>query len=160
VLRLLEPGGHLGVPVLPVLAALDEQSLADVEEAEELLAAVGAEAGDEAVVADGGGELLLDLAVFRLGLPELAQLFAGLLLRLFSPYHLPPHGPPPPPRPWARSQSRRQHPSTGPALGRAPSDRLPRRSASPGRGSCCRCPSTGSAPSRRCWRSRRWRPGA
>ena len=47
VLGLLQSLRHLRVPVVPVLAALEHQRLADVQEAQELLAAVGAEAGDE-----------------------------------------------------------------------------------------------------------------
>src|SRR5271163_4199050 len=53
------------VPLLPVRATLDQQGFADVHEAEELLAAIIAEAGDEAAVlglpGDGGDGLGIDL---------------------------------------------------------------------------------------------------
>ena len=47
VLHALEVLGHPPVPVLPLLATLAQQRLADVQVAKELLAAVGAEAADK-----------------------------------------------------------------------------------------------------------------
>src|SRR6266852_6114258 len=77
VLNPLEVFRHLLVPLLPFLAALGQEGLTDVHVTEELLAAVGAEAGDELLVVqfldqprDGRVVVLFDLG-------KVIQIFLG-----------------------------------------------------------------------------------
>src|SRR5439155_3039907 len=87
VLNAIQVLGDLLIPLLPVLAAFDQQRLADVHVAEELFAAIGAKAGDELFVIE-----LLDqssdsglVCLFDFG--KMVKVFLGLgvvLLRGFS----------------------------------------------------------------------------
>src|SRR5207244_9153265 len=82
VLNPIQVLGHLLIPLLPVLAAFDQQRLADVHVAEELFAAIGAKPGDELFVIE-----LLDqssdsglVCLFDFG--KTLQIFLGLGLVL------------------------------------------------------------------------------
>ena len=80
VLHAEEVFGDRLVPGLPGLVALDHQAFADVQVAEEFLAAVGAEAGDELLVVEPGDDGLLGGGLVLLGGGEGLQLRAGVRL--------------------------------------------------------------------------------
>src|SRR5260370_34211382 len=84
VLNAVEVVGDLLVPLLPFLAALDEKRFADVHVAEELFAAVGAEAGDELLVAQLLDQPLRGGFIGFLHLGEIVQVLFGFVFRFLG----------------------------------------------------------------------------